>query len=329
MFSPRSHVRWALPLALGLAALGVAVPPASATKNVSPVRDDFNGDGYADLVVSAPHGTVGGQAGAGYLTVMYGGPHSLSTGNRSIISRASAGVPGSPAKHEGFGFQFSEGDLDGDGYADLAASGGGHGGPVVLWGGPHGLSGGTSLPAALDTQIGDFDGDGRLDLALFRNGSGPGGGDDPFGTEATLWSGPVERTGVPAAVKPFDAAPLQYIDVRDGATGDLNGDGRDDLALTAYCGDGVNCTEVFLSTPSGFARGVSFPGDGAVAIGDVNGDGRADLVTGRAEEEEIRVAYGSAAGLGAPSTWKSYTQDPRRPGHQGVARHVRPLGRRR
>ncbi|MFI1763816.1 FG-GAP-like repeat-containing protein [Streptomyces sp. NPDC020800] len=309
MFSLRAHTRWALPLALGLTTLGAAVPQASATKTVTPVRDDFNGDGYADLAVAAPQATVGGKARAGYVAVMYGGSHGLSTGHRTIISRASAGVPGSPAKGETLGSQLSKGDLDGDGYADLVAAGSpAQGGSVVLWGGPHGLSGGTAVPA-LSTQTGDFDGDGRLDLALFRTGSGSGGGDDPYGTEATLWSGPVKRTGVPAAEKPLAAAPLQYVDIRDGATGDLNGDGRDDLALTAYCGDGVNCTEVFLSTSSGFARGVSFPGDGAVAIGDVNGDGIADLVTGRVEDNEIWAAYGSAAGLGAPGTWKRYTQD--------------------
>ncbi|MFF8725492.1 FG-GAP-like repeat-containing protein [Streptomyces sp. NPDC015171] len=317
MFSPRSHARWALVLTLGLTALGAAVPQASAAKAAVPARDDFNGDGYADLVVGAPHGTVGGKAGAGYLTVMYGGPHGLSTGHRTVVSRAGAGVPGGPAKNEAFGQQFSEGDLDGDGYADLVAYGSpAQGGSVVLWGGPHGLSGGTSVPA-VSTQTGDFDGDGRLDLALFRTGSGPGGGDDPYGTEATLWRGPVKRTGVPAATRPLGAASLQYVDVRGGTTGDLNGDGRDDFALSAYCGDGVDCVKVLLSTPSGFAPGPSVPGDGAVAVGDVNGDRRPDLVTGHADENEIWVAYGSAGGLGARGTWKRFTQDT--PGVPGAA----------
>jgi hypothetical protein len=75
LFRSRSHTRWALPLTLGLTALGLAVPAASAAPPKSaPVRDDFNGDGYADLAIGAPNGTVGGQSRAGYVTVLYGGP---------------------------------------------------------------------------------------------------------------------------------------------------------------------------------------------------------------------------------------------------------------
>src|SRR5205085_259057 len=102
-----------------------------------------------------------------------------------------------------------------------------------------------------NTQTGDFDGDGRLDLALFRADFSPG--DDPLGTKATLWKGPLKRTGTPAATSAMDPD-LQYVDVHDGATGDVNGDGRADLALSAYCGDGVYCTEFYLSTPAGLTR---------------------------------------------------------------------------
>ncbi|MGW7540746.1 FG-GAP repeat protein [Streptomyces sp. NPDC054770] len=70
MFSIRSHAHWAVPLALTLTALGTAVPVASATGRAAsaapvraaPVRDDFDGDGYADLAVGAPGATVAGQA---------------------------------------------------------------------------------------------------------------------------------------------------------------------------------------------------------------------------------------------------------------------------
>ncbi|WP_225825032.1 FG-GAP-like repeat-containing protein [Streptomyces naphthomycinicus] len=310
MFRSRSHTRWALPLTLGLTALGLAVPAASAAPpKHAPVRDDFNGDGYADLAVGAPNGTVGGQARAGYVTVMYGGPHGLTTGHRTTLSRATTGVPGAPAEGQGFGLQISKGDLDGDGYADLVVgSASPRAGGVVVWGGPRGLSGGTAIPAT-DTQTADFDGDGRLDLAVFD--AGFGAGDDPGGTTATIWKGPVKRTGTPAARTPLDPGHLQYIDIRDGDTGDINRDGRADLVLTGYCGDGNNCSRLYLSGPAGLTRVTDYHpgGDGAAAIGDLDGDGYDDLVTGFQDDNSIWVMPGNATGLGGQDTWKQFTQD--------------------
>ncbi|UFR02822.1 FG-GAP-like repeat-containing protein [Streptomyces sp. Go40/10] len=303
MFRSRSHARWALPLTLGLTTLGLAAPAVSAAPPKStPVHDDFNGDGYADLAIGAPNATVGGQARAGYVAVLYGGPHGLSAGHRAIISRATAGVPGDPVKGQGFGLQITKGDLDGDGYADLVTAG------VVVWGGPRGLSGGTAIPGN-SHQIGDFDGDGRLDLAVIQGGSGMG--DDPAGSTAEIWKGPIKRTGTPAARTPLDPEHLQYVDMHNGDTGDINGDGRTDLVLTGYCGDGNNCSQLYLSGPAGLSR-VTQPyrsGDGAAAIGDLNGDGYGDLVTGFQDDNAIWVMYGSASGLRGESTWKRFTQD--------------------
>jgi hypothetical protein len=296
----------------GLLALGV-VPSDLADRaeaaTPAPVRDDFNGDGYQDLAVGAPRATIGGQSGAGYAAVMYGGPHGLSATRRTVISRATSGVPGSPVKNQEFGDQLAKGDLNGDGYADLVIGQiSGTGDAVIVWGGPQGLSGSGSVAIpATDTQTGDFDGDGKLDLALFRTGSAPG--DDPLGTTASVWTGPFTRTGTPARKTALDPDHLQYADVKDGAVGDVNGDGRDDLALRAYCGEGVYCTKFYTASATGLTPSTAPNGDGGVGLGDVNGDGYDDVVVGFRYDEKIEVAYGSPSGVSPSDTWTSYSQD--------------------
>ncbi|MBW8818095.1 MAG: FG-GAP repeat protein, partial [Streptomyces sp.] len=112
MSNSRSYKAWSVPLIAGVLALG-GIPAlagsaaAAAPKSVHDVEDDFNGDGYKDLAVGAPIATVGGKQGAGYVTVMYGGPHGLTKDHRTIISRSTSGIPGDPAAGENFGYQLS------------------------------------------------------------------------------------------------------------------------------------------------------------------------------------------------------------------------------
>src|SRR5689334_6595178 len=61
------------------APLAAAQPAAASAKAHHP---DFNRDGYADVVVSAPYDTVAGNANAGGIYVIYGGAHGANTGNR-------------------------------------------------------------------------------------------------------------------------------------------------------------------------------------------------------------------------------------------------------
>lgn len=309
-------------IAAALAVGAPAGPPAAvAAAPATAAHQDFNGDGYQDLVVGAPGGTVGGRAGAGYITVLYGSAHGVSAASHLTVSRATAGVPGDATAGQGFGADTAAADLDGDGYTDLVAGGPHNADAVIVWGGPAGLTGGTPVPGHGNlVQTGDYNGDGHPDLVALRTGIPAG--DDPSGSEGLVWNGPVSRTGVPATTSLFTGE--QYHDLYGAASGDVNGDGRDDLAFTEYTGDGGFGTALFLGGAGG-------PGDrgtpvkaaadshAAVTIGDVNGDGLGDLVLGNTggDAGEVTVAYGAHTGLSPEADWTTITQDT--PGVPGSA----------
>ncbi|TPQ21048.1 FG-GAP-like repeat-containing protein [Streptomyces sporangiiformans] len=325
---------WALTSASAQAA------PVAASAEVD-VPDDFNGDGYADLVVGAPNATVSGAAKAGYVSVMYGSSSGLSASHKKLVSRSTSGVPGSATANQRFGSTFTKGDLDRDGYGDLVIAGG-SAGSVILWGSASGLTGGTNIAGyGSAPQAGDFDGDGTTDLALFSAQSV--GGDEPEGAPATLWKGPIARTGTPAATLNIldksqwwgwnadDASCATNGGCEDGPdsitgpvvsgqVGDVNGDGKDDIVQWTYTGDGTWGNRLLYGGGSGFTRGQA-PGEtvggaAGTGVGDVNGDGYDDVVVGADDwSEKVRVAYGSASGL---SDSNVQTFDQSLPGFHGA-----------
>ena len=121
--------------------------------------------------------------------------------------------------------------------------------------------------------VGDVNGDGRPDLAVANlnsdnvsvllNQTAPGATAPSFAPQVTFATG----------AGPFSVA-----------VGDVNGDGRPDLAVANLGADSVsvllNQTAPGATAPS-FAPQATFatgPAAVSVAIGDVNGDGRPDLV---------------------------------------------------
>jgi hypothetical protein len=84
---------------------------------------DIDGDGHADIAVGNHRETSADPSGAlgGKVTVVYGGSDGPDTSRTPrVLTQATAGVPGTAEKGDGFGSGVSLGDINGDGYADLA-----------------------------------------------------------------------------------------------------------------------------------------------------------------------------------------------------------------
>jgi fibronectin type 3 domain-containing protein len=191
--------------------------------------------------------------------------------------------------------RLTTGDVDGDGDTDVAVTGGTGVDLVVQDGGR--LAAPRLLPVdggtVQDAVLADLDRDGLSDLVIGH------------------LSGVVARRnlggGSFAAPVPVHPSGSGHVEV-----GDLTGDGRPDIVVTASW-----TAEVYAQTADGgFARHttVKVPidhfGIGSLAVGDATGDGRADLVaTVSANVPEAQVVVypqTSAGGLGAPIRYASY-----------------------
>src|SRR5262245_55750534 len=71
--------------------------------------NDFNGDGYSDLVVGSYGEDLGSGVGAGTVTVIYGSPTGVDTSSSQLWSQDTPGVPGTSNPIQYFGYAHTAG----------------------------------------------------------------------------------------------------------------------------------------------------------------------------------------------------------------------------
>lgn len=180
-------------------------------------------------------------------------------------------------------FEVAAADLDGDGRADLTA-GGGERLSVLLQ-----TADGFAAPALVGTTAGsatvdhvaaaDLEGDGRSDLLFVY---GPNEEGDVLASEAAL----LLRDGAGALFQPLVRGGAAHAGLNGAALGDLDGDGRLDLARGGFWpeGAGVVRQQVIVhrqSVPPALQLAATIDMPAAiepVAVADVTGDGRPDLL---------------------------------------------------
>ncbi|MFL6053325.1 MAG: FG-GAP-like repeat-containing protein [Actinoallomurus sp.] len=293
----------------GLAGVAQASPlPATVTPTKVVRPYDFNGDGYPDLALGNPYGTVSGHAGAGFVTIVYGSSSGLNTAKKQVFSQNTSGVPGAAEAGDHFGYSVASLDFNKDGYADLlvgapdedTTAGSNAGSETILWGSKSGLTGtgsdaipepagyaGAGHRFGYSLATGDLDGDGWTDWVDTAPGDG---------YFFTFTSNPGTQRLKMQGFNP-SVTPHRYRGAKNGTVstaastltslipviGDVNGDNKADLVL-GWQGtkSGFDVWEFTPTDSKPVAEAITRV-DG-LAVGDFDGDGYGDVAAGGADE---------------------------------------------
>ena len=254
-------------VALVAASLPVLIAGPATAAGPGYLQWDFDKNGHADLAVGAAGETVGSATAAGKVAIFMAsnsGTYHDSTDWTQDMLGGAA--EGNPQDGgDQFGYAMTSGDYDGDGYADLAVAA------------------------------------NREDY-----GSGTSALKD-VGIVTVIWGGPDGLTSTGAVNLRFNVNGVETANSFAGdalASGDMDGDDRDELAVGA---PGVELVKVYKGV-NGAANRASFggvstslseynlPGDKhlgdlfgeTLAMGDFNADGKADLAIGAPYDADDR-----------------------------------------
>lgn len=290
---------------------------------------DVNGDGFADVVISAAY-YDNGETDEGRVNVYYG---SLSGLPSTPSWTAESNQPGASCYSAA-----SAGDINGDGYSDIISgaqfydNGQTDEGKVfVYYGSPDGLPSthnwsaesnqAGSLYGILVASAGDVNDDGYSDVIVgapkYDNGQTDEGriyvyyGSSAGLSDSADWTAESNQSGA-------------WLGVYVSTAGDVNGDGFSDVIAGAYLYDNGEQDEgksfVYHGSASGLSdtavwtaesnQSYSYFGYAVSNAGDVNDDGYSDVIVGaylydngQTDEGRSFVYHGSASGLSDTAVW--------------------------
>ena len=292
------------------------------------MRDDLDGDGRADLLASAAGADPGGLTNVGEVYLMGSARYGEWSAGGSIAELSTAVFRGE-TELDYLGNTFTTGDLDGDGLAELLIGSPGNdvaatnGGTIAFFSGaaiPTGVvaiaSADTFLTGAYRDEIGDLstaivgdlNGDGYRDLVVGLDNS-LGASDVAAGAVWLLPGG-----GIPEGdARSLAFAELHGLDSGDAlgksvATGDLDGDGDDEIFVSAPYADVVSLDAggLYLFEGGGRLSGaisaedalLSWGGDIALEsagsslwMAELDGDGILDLLVASPYREDRGRGY--------------------------------------
>ncbi|GAA1835191.1 VCBS repeat-containing protein [Microlunatus capsulatus] len=263
-------------LGLGSVVALVAPGPLVQTAAAAPATaSDFNGDGYADLAVGVPLEDVGTIADAGAVQVFYGAAGGLSGARGRVLHQDVAGVADQAEAGDRFGSSVAMGDLNGDGFGDLAVgvpledvNGRADAGAVQVF---YGSASGLTTTNQFLTQ----DTAGTVDVAEAG---------DRFGSALAV--GDVSGSGI--------------VDLAVGVPYEDIGRAVDAGAVHVLRGSAAGVTATGDQLVQQNTRGAADVAEKsdqfgkAVAIGDIAGSGKADLAVGVPYENVGRIADAGA-----------------------------------